>query len=407
MEKIRPNEVELKDVLGRIEMQYKVGDRSSILLLGGVGIGKSEGCKQVANRIANHTDKMFVEYTDDWARDFLRKVEEEARNEEGDGYIDKARKTNTAKNVFVYKDLRLTDCEPTDLLGIPRDDVSDSVSFKPLLWARVLSISSGMLMLDELTNVQRQDVQAAMLKLLLDKRAGDVEFHPDVLVLAAGNRPDDSSIAVELPAPTIDRMYVYDVVGATLDDWGDYMNNNYGDDWDKRVFAYLKSNPSMMHRPPQDGETLDKFPTRRGWTNLSLILKHLGSDFEAIKQVSSARVGSDAGSNIAAFLKTKVEDIETLVEHPEKWEGHQLDAKYLMGIQLGAAIGESIRNGEGIDKYRNLLTWLKDNDGDSFMLLVVMFIEREQRVKFFNKMADMDITLVNALKSVFKEGISA
>lgn len=404
--KMRPNEVDLGNVLKRVEMQYKIGDRSSILLLGGVGIGKSEGCRQVAQRIAEHEGKRFVEYDDDWARAFLADVEKEAKEQEGETYIEKARKTSKAQSVFVFKDLRLTDCEPTDLLGIPRDDVSDSVSFKPLLWSRVLSISSGILMLDELTNVQRQDVQAAMLKLLLDKRAGDVDFHKDVLVLAAGNRPEDSSIAVELPAPTVDRLYIYDVIGANLDDWGNYMNAHYKEAWDKRIFAYLKANPSMLHKPPQEGETLEKFPTRRGWTGLSLVLKHLGNDFEAIKQVTSARVGSEAGSNIAAFLKTKVESVEDLLNKPKLWEGHPLDAKYLMGISVGGAISRAIENDESIDGYMDFLKWLSENDEDSFVLLVQMFVHKDRRVKFFNVMRAKDSKLGEAITSVFREGLN-
>jgi hypothetical protein len=90
---------------------------------------------------------------------------------------------------FVYVDLRLTECEPSDLIGIPRD-VDSSVQYKPLMWARCLSRSAGVLFLDELTNLQRPDVISACYKLLYDRKAGFTAFHEDVLVVAAGNTPE-------------------------------------------------------------------------------------------------------------------------------------------------------------------------------------------------------------------------
>jgi len=99
--------VELKDLLKRL---YNVGDRTSVIILGEPGIGKSEIVKQLAKEIASESGKEFIEYTDDIADEVMK---------EPDRY-------------FVFCDIRLTEVEPADLIGIPRDD-DGHVRYKPLL----------------------------------------------------------------------------------------------------------------------------------------------------------------------------------------------------------------------------------------------------------------------------------
>jgi hypothetical protein len=59
-----------------------------------------------------------------------------------------------------------------------------------MLWATLHSASPGLLFLDELTWIQREDVWAIVPALVLDKVAGQTAFHKDCLVVAAGNKPE-------------------------------------------------------------------------------------------------------------------------------------------------------------------------------------------------------------------------
>ena len=74
--------------------------RYSVMIFGPPGIGKSVTIYEAGEEIAKKLGKKFVEYTDDIAHEILS---------DPDKY-------------FVFLDLRLTEVEPSDLIGIPRRD---------------------------------------------------------------------------------------------------------------------------------------------------------------------------------------------------------------------------------------------------------------------------------------------
>lgn len=102
------------------------GERTSILGLGEPGIGKSKSVEDAAREISKRLGKKFIDYSDDVFDEIMEKPDD----------------------YFVYIDLRLTECEPSDLCGIPQL-TKVGTKFTPLLWARCLNITRGMLVLDE------------------------------------------------------------------------------------------------------------------------------------------------------------------------------------------------------------------------------------------------------------------
>lgn len=82
------------------------------------------------------------------------------------------------------------------------------------------------------------EVISAAYKLLLDKAAGFVPFHKDVMIVSAGNRPEESSIANLLPAPLINRVIVITVSRPTISEWVRWMDSTY-EEWDRRTYAFL------------------------------------------------------------------------------------------------------------------------------------------------------------------------
>jgi len=114
---------ELLDYLKRL---YKKDSKTPVLLLGSSGIGKSETVRACAEELAQEFNKKFVDYSDDIAQEIL---------EEPNKY-------------FLFVDFRLTEVEPSDLIGIPRVD-GNYVRYYPMLWARCLQAASGILFLDE------------------------------------------------------------------------------------------------------------------------------------------------------------------------------------------------------------------------------------------------------------------
>jgi len=127
-----------------------ISPKRAVLILGAPGIGKSQVIREFAEEEAKRLGKEFVDYSDDDYYDIIK---------EPDRY-------------YVFVDFRLSECEPSDLLGTPRD-VGDAVTYKPLMWARAMSkAKTGVLLLDELTNVAsiRPDLASVAYKLVLDRK---------------------------------------------------------------------------------------------------------------------------------------------------------------------------------------------------------------------------------------------
>jgi hypothetical protein len=95
--------------------------------------------------------------------------------------------------------------EPTDFGGLPVVD-DGRVVFAPPGWARRLVESGhGLLFLDELTTAPPA-VQAAMLRVVLERVVGDVKLPAAVRVVAAANPPDEAADGWELAPPLANRL---------------------------------------------------------------------------------------------------------------------------------------------------------------------------------------------------------
>lgn len=101
--------------------------------------------------------------------------------------------------------------DPTDIGGLPVKhtdrDGRALVERVPLKAIRDAADAACVLFLDEISAAPGA-VQAAFLRLILDRVAGDVTLHPDTIVFAACNPPDQAPAGFELSAPLMGRMSV-------------------------------------------------------------------------------------------------------------------------------------------------------------------------------------------------------
>ncbi|WP_231618598.1 AAA family ATPase [Nonomuraea sp. SBT364] len=94
--------------------------------------------------------------------------------------------------------------EPSDFAGLPviRDG---GTWFAPPRWAeRLAGAGHGILFLDELTTAPPA-VQAAMLRVVLERAVGDLTLPPAVRVVAAANPPEQAADGWDLTAPLANR----------------------------------------------------------------------------------------------------------------------------------------------------------------------------------------------------------
>ena len=95
--------------------------------------------------------------------------------------------------------------EPSDFAGLPIV-VGDGVRFAPPAWARRLAEAGhGLLFLDELSTAPPA-VQAALLRVVLERAVGDLTLPDEVAVVAAANPPEQAADGWDLSAPLANRL---------------------------------------------------------------------------------------------------------------------------------------------------------------------------------------------------------
>jgi len=271
----------------------------AVLVLGPPGVGKSTVIRQFAEKEAIALGREFIDYDDDDEL-FLRI----AKNPE---------------KFYIYLDLRLSETEPTDFLGVPRD-IDHFIVYKPLRWVQIFSHpnSAGLLFLDELTNVRREDILAQAYKLVLDRRAGFRKFSDNVRIIAAGNHPEHSTVANLLPSPLANRFAIIDIDASDVYEWIEYVDSVEGG-IDPRIAGYLSRFPGDLLKK-SDAETLENFPTPRTWSRLNQIL-HLRGDIniKTIHEVAKSLVGKEVAHKFATFCKLSkyLPSPEEILKNPE------------------------------------------------------------------------------------------
>jgi len=94
--------------------------------------------------------------------------------------------------------------EPSDLAGLPYLQ-DGGVSLAPPRWAeRLADNGGGLLFLDELSTAA-PSVQAALLRVPIERMVGDLALPPNVRIVAAANRQDEAAGTWDLSAPMANR----------------------------------------------------------------------------------------------------------------------------------------------------------------------------------------------------------
>lgn len=98
--------------------------------------------------------------------------------------------------------------DPTDVGGLPMRALDgERVIRTPLDEIYQCSVAPGVLFLDEISAAPGP-VQAAMLRLILERVAGSCKLHPETRIVAAANPPEQAPAGFELSSPLMGRMCV-------------------------------------------------------------------------------------------------------------------------------------------------------------------------------------------------------
>jgi MoxR-like ATPase len=230
-------------------------------------------------------------------------------------------------------DLRLAQCDPVDLRGVP--SVQDGVT----VWNRPDFFPgddqpAGILFLDEITSAP-QSIQAVAYQLVLDRKVGSYRLPDGWMIVAAGNRANDRGVTFAMAAPLLNRMTQLEV-DTTLDDWREYAAMT---GVRPEILAFVSDRADFLHK--YDRESYGKqFPSPRGWHAVSNIL-NLGLDDADRIEMTKGAVGHEAAVGFESFLRVweTMPRLDTILSDPDSVEvPSELNVRYCVTMGLSARI---------------------------------------------------------------------
>ncbi|MER7183428.1 MoxR family ATPase [Streptomyces hyaluromycini] len=233
--------------------------------------------------------------------------------------------------------------EPSDFSGLPvvgDDPAVQGVPMAPPDWAvRLVQAGRGLLFLDELSTAPPA-VQAALLRLVLERRVGALRLPPGVRIVAAANPRSSAADGWELSPPLANRFvhlqWAHDhevVVRGLGGTWPratlprlDPDRLPAAVDFARRaVCGLLATRPTLVHRLPS-GEMRrgGAWPSPRSWDmtlRLVAFAHAAGSSRDVLSLLVRGTVGDGPGLELLASVdRMELPDPETLLADPDAAE---------------------------------------------------------------------------------------
>ncbi|MEM1903252.1 MAG: MoxR family ATPase [Pyrobaculum sp.] len=349
------------------------------LLIGEPGIGKTEYVKRIAKKEATKLGRTFVD---------LREADKEMLEDI----------LHHPEKYYVYLRVLATHVFPEDI-NLPRFENNENNRYVEFITPKALHIMTlkgiaGLLFLDELSNVQRDDQMAMYYSLILEKEFGwGAKLSPNIKVIAAANDQEWSELARGLPKPLRNRMIVLYVTAPTVEEWIQFMNQEHGEDWDKLTAAYLMMYPEDFIRAPPQDDGFTAFPTPRSWTTLALTLKQLENQNLREQNLREAIVVGTVGPEVAAKFITVIRDATKLPEIIKMLEREPTHFKELTVTEKILVIHYLASH---YDEYINIISHLEDE----YLIMLIMLIPQQKRLQFLAHNRDIAKKVAHRIASI-------
>jgi hypothetical protein len=225
--------------------------------------------------------------------------------------------------------------EPSDFAGLPIVSGGEVV-FAPPRWAqRLASGGHGLLFLDEISTAPPA-VQAALLRVVLERVVGDLALPDEVVIVAAANPPEQSADGWDLSAPLANRFCHLDwcvdpkllsqglaggweapVVPCLPRDWETQLPAAQG-----LVSAFICVRPALAVDVPDDAAGAGRaWPSPRTWEMAARLLTAAwatGASDEARTALVLGAVGEGAGIELLSWvLAMDIPDPESVLADPD------------------------------------------------------------------------------------------
>ena len=222
----------------------------SVMLWGPPGVGKSQGVRQLGDALSASTGKRAI-----------------------------------------VTDVRLLLFNPIDLRGIPtaNSDKTLAIWLRPQIFQMDASNDVvNILFLDEISAAP-QSVQAAAYQITLDRTVGEHRLPDNCIVMAAGNRVTDKSVAYKMPKALANRLLHLEIE-PDFDSWKQWA---IGSGVNEKVVGFLDFRRDYLMGFDATAEDL-AFPTPRSWEMASNLLNLAHGDVDEVYTLVCGLVGTGA-----------------------------------------------------------------------------------------------------------------
>lgn len=217
-------------------------------------------------------------------------------------------------------DLRLAQCDPTDLLGFPSIDRDSNrarympMSTFPIEGDKVPEGYDGwLLFLDEFNSADR-GTQKAAYKLVLDRMIGEFNLHPNTAIVCAGNLETDNAIVEEMSTALQSRM-VHLELTVNSDIWLDWASSN---GIDHKITSFIRFKPDNLYRfdPAHSDNT---YASPRTWEFANRLIRKMGLDNPLLLQILAGTISEGVAREFIGFTKIyqRLPTIDQIIASPE------------------------------------------------------------------------------------------
>ncbi|MDR1421990.1 MAG: MoxR family ATPase [Coriobacteriales bacterium] len=274
--------------VGALNQGLSPSNLPPFMLWGPPGVGKSQGVRQIALDVGKRTGRKAV-----------------------------------------VTDVRLMLFNPVDLRGIPVANAERTLAvwLKPEVFD--MDADDGIvnvLFLDEISAAP-PSVQATAYQITLDRRIGEHRLPDNCIVIAAGNRVTDRSVAYKMPKALANRLCHIDV-RADHRTWKAWAVRS---GIDPRILGFLEFQPDRLMR--FDTATDDHaFATPRSWEMLSRVLDCLTGDDSGLFLLTSGCVGEGVATEFLTWIDVydSLPDIAAIFDGKDVEVPKSTDALYAL-----------------------------------------------------------------------------
>ena len=310
----------------------------SVMLWGPPGIGKSQAVRQLAKELEEKTGKKAA-----------------------------------------VTDVRLLLFNPIDLRGIPTANADKTLAIwlKPQIFQMDSSDDVvNILFLDEISAAP-QSVQAAAYQITLDRVVGEHKLPENCIVIAAGNRVTDKSVAFKMPKALANRLLHIEMEGS-FDSWKEWAVKN---GVNEKVTGYLSFRRDRLMQFDAGSDDL-AFATPRSWEMVSNLLNNVDSSIDKMYSLIAGLVGTGTASEFRTWenVYKDLPDIDDIFNGKNPAVPKSPDALYALSSSMVAYARE---NRNDMKKIANSIKYAgrMPPDFSAVLLKDYMFLEKGYREK--------------------------